>query len=300
MKEAYLSFVFYNLTNSFPLDSLRKVDSDLRKLVRQHEIIMVTKSDFDEERTGDGTFECPVTLVSMLPSANENAIRISALARASGDFIVEWVDDLDSLNIDEMSQALQLTNQGVELIEFVPDAPHLKVQTYLRVINSFRPVSPPLQHTFARLMSRRALSQVLQYMNFPLNPDIALSDLVIKRAKLSSARKGHKLTVTEWGGRKTFSTLVMNTRFGGIFPIILSAISSAFGLGMAIFAASLFIVSGKSPEGWTTLMVVTGFGIGSILALLGMIWMKLESIFRALTSSADVTSEVKVIAPTQN
>jgi hypothetical protein len=298
MKEAYLSFVLYDLQDFITADEIKFLDSNLANLSRHHEVILVTNKSKNIIDFNSIDLKGAITILSVLPGANENAIRISALARSSGDFIIEWLDNPNSLDNEEMSRALALTGSGVELIDFVSvSGKRTDNQLNLRVINSFRQKNPPLQNSFARLISRRALAQALQHMITPVNPDVCLSDLIFKRENIYSSRGNSPKAVKKWGIRKSFSTLILSTRFGTIFPVIMSGISAAFALGMAIFATTLFLIEGKSPEGWTTLMIVNGLGVSSILALLGMVWVKLESIFKALTSSVDVTSEVNVVSP---
>lgn len=298
MKEAYLSFIIYDLQDHITTDSLNNLDSKLLNLSRHHEIIVVTNRASNVFDSKSIELEGALTVLSVLPGANENAMRISALARTSGDFIVEWLDNPNSLDKDEMSMALTLTDSGVELIDFVPVSEKgISNHLNLMVINSFRQKSPPLLNSFARLISRRALAQAMQHMTTPVNPDVCISDLNFKREIIFSARGNFPHAVRTWGIRKSLSTLILSTRFGTIFPVIMSIISATFALGMAIFATTLFLFEGKSPEGWTTLMILNGFGVSSILALLGMVWVKLENIFKTLTSSVDVTSEVNVISP---
>jgi hypothetical protein len=60
----------------------------------------------------------------------------------------------------------------------------------------------------------------------------------------------------------------------------------------------IYLLNGTSPEGWTTLMVVTGLGQASILALIGMTWSRIDSLSKGLTRSHDATAEVVVFPPT--
>jgi hypothetical protein len=93
------------------------------------------------------------------------------------------------------------------------------------------------------------------------------------------------------------SLLAKGSRFGTVIPLALATISALFGIFVTLYALILYLVDGKSPEGWTTLMIVTGLGQASVLALIGMTWSRIDSLSRGLTRSRDATAEVVVFAP---
>ena len=92
--------------------------------------------------------------------------------------------------------------------------------------------------------------------------------------------------------------LMKGSRFGTVVPLALATISAVFGIFVAFYALTLYLVNDKNPEGWTTLMIVAGLGQASILALIGMTWSRIDSLSKGLTRPRDATAEVVVFPPT--
>jgi hypothetical protein len=80
-------------------------------------------------------------------------------------------------------------------------------------------------------------------------------------------------------------------------PLALAAASTAFGIAAAAWALGFFIIRGRTPEGWTTLMVVIGLGQAAILAMLGLTWTRIDSLTRGLSRNHDATANVFTWAP---
>jgi hypothetical protein len=56
----------------------------------------------------------------------------------------------------------------------------------------------------------------------------------------------------------------------------------------------MFFISGNVASGWTSIAVTTGFGQGAILALIGLVWSRLDSLAKGMSKLSDVTTEVDV------
>jgi hypothetical protein len=156
----------------------------------------------------------------------------------------------------------------------------------------------PVRKTLGRSFSRRALGLLLSRTKFEPQVNILFAEIAVqrmnKKIQLPFADEEKFTERISEGAR----ILLKGSRFGTVIPLVLSTISGLFGIFVAVFALVLFIISGKSPEGWTTLMVVIGLGQASILALIGMTWSRIDSISRGMSSPSDATSEVIVHAAT--
>jgi hypothetical protein len=91
--------------------------------------------------------------------------------------------------------------------------------------------------------------------------------------------------------------LAKGSRFGTVVPLAIATVSALFGIFVSFYALTIYILNGKSPEGWTTLMIVTGLGQASILALIGMTWSRIDSLLKGLSRPRDATAEVVVFPP---
>jgi hypothetical protein len=84
------------------------------------------------------------------------------------------------------------------------------------------------------------------------------------------------------------------TKIGETLPVILAFMSGFLALSVAVYAILIYLLVGRAPEGWTTLMVAIGLGQTSVLAVLALVWTKINKIELGLKRSADVTSNVEV------
>jgi len=91
--------------------------------------------------------------------------------------------------------------------------------------------------------------------------------------------------------------LLKGTRFGAVFPLALAVMSAVFGVAVAFYALAILLIRGRTPEGWTTLMVVSGLGQAAILAMLGLTWARLDALARGLSRSQEATAFVVTRPP---
>ncbi len=89
--------------------------------------------------------------------------------------------------------------------------------------------------------------------------------------------------------------LTKGSRFGTVIPLALAGISSFFAVVVAIYAMVVYALFGSTPEGWTSLAVIIGLGQGAILALLGMIWSRLDTLSKGLSRKKDVAADINII-----
>jgi hypothetical protein len=297
MKEAFVSTIVYGFDPQINRSALIELDSLLSSVARSHEIIFVTHMLNSKEFLEESHLNGSLTLIEFGSESSESEIRISALARTSGDFILEWLGDYSKLSRAQLEDALNATNSGIDVVEIIPDHSQLITRLHLRLINAFRPARPSLQDSFARLVSRRALNQILEFSTVPYNIDVRFSDIPLAREIRSSRTSPIVLVPIGKSSRRLLKTLLHDTRFGGMLPILLAGVSATFGLLVALYAAIIYFMKGQNPEGWTTLMVVNGLGISSILILVGLVWMKLEALLRGLDSLTQIASDVTILPP---
>jgi hypothetical protein len=91
-----------------------------------------------------------------------------------------------------------------------------------------------------------------------------------------------------------FTLLTKGSRFGTVVPLLLAGVSSLFAISVAIYALADFLISGDAAEGWTSIAVVMGFGQGAVLALIGLVWSRLDSLAKGLSKRNDATINADV------
>ena len=296
MKHAYVSVVLP--VRKLPaIAAIEELDQVLSRETRAHEIILVvpyavTPPDYAQSETTG-----PLTAVSTHMQATADTAIVAGLARAAGDFVLEWRGPIDHLDAATIRETLELTDVGNELVEAVGRETSWVSRSFYRFVNSLRSRKVPVRKTVGRLYSRHALGQVLRSTTFEPQLDILNAELPVPRAIYeSSAPNPHRASMAERLGEGS-ALLSKGTRFGSAIPLTLAAVSAAFGIGAAIYALVILFVRGKTPEGWTTLMVVSGLGQAAILAMLGLVWARIDGLTRGLTRNQDVTASVTVSAP---
>jgi hypothetical protein len=298
MKEAYVSLILPFPDTGGIEETIKNIDLALGAVTRNHEIIIVNdfysaqpKLDF-ENLTG------PVTIILTNPNALSNYARVAGFGRAVGDFIIEWQGNLKDLNGGLIVELLEPTNTGAELVEYESQFQSVSSHFFYKLTNSLRPSKMPIRKVLGRSFSRRALGLLLTRTKFEPQVSILFAELPVHRVSRRVPLNfvdNQKFRERIFEG---FKVLLKGSRFGTVVPLILSTISGLFGFFVAIYACVLFIYSGKSPEGWTTLMVVIGLGQASILALIGMTWSRIDSISRGMSMTSEATSEVIVYPST--
>jgi hypothetical protein len=298
LKQAYVSVI---LPFSGKVPSTKEVtalDAALKLTTREHELIFITIFD-----SGDKNFEIaelsgPLSVVYTNSISSQNSSKVAALGRAVGDFIIEWQGNIEDLNKEVLSEMLEPTNNGIELVEFESSFQPISSRFFYKFANSLRSSRIPIRKTVGRIFSRRALGQLLLGSSFEPQINVLCAELPVQRTNQTL----HLNFATSQSFRERIgegmTLLSKGSRFGTVVPLALATISALFGIFVAIYALALYIVNGKSPEGWTTLMIVTGLGQASILALIGMTWSRIDSLSKGLTRPRDATAEVVVFPPT--
>jgi hypothetical protein len=297
LKQAYVTLVLPFSGTGPSAHEIREIDTALKHTTREHEIILITLFDSGFENFEISDLSGPLSVVYTNSISTQNSSRIAALGRAAGDFIIEWQGELQSLTTDVILGLLEPTNSGIELVEFESTFQPKSSRTFYKFANSLRSSNIPVRKTVGRAFSRRALGQLLLGANFEPQINVLFAELPIQR--LSQAIEVNFATSQNFKARITegVTLLAKGSRFGTVVPLAIATVSALFGIFVSFYALTIYILNGKSPEGWTTLMIVTGLGQASILALIGMTWSRIDSLLKGLSRPRDATAEVVVFPP---
>ena len=297
MKNANVSVVLSSQKTP-SIETIRQVDFALTRLTRDHEIIVVLDNSANEPNYNDLSTIGPVTVITTRMRSTRDQVLLTGLARAVGDFVIEWrgsAHDLDSIIIEKM---LEPTDSGSELIEVVGSSASRTSKLFLYIVNAMRPPTEAVRKAMGRTYSRRALQQVLNTSSYAPLIDVIAAELPVNRQLQGTSKILPKNQL-----RQRFSDGLMllskGTRFGTIFPLLLALLSTCFGLSAAAYSLALFIVRGRAPEGWTTLMIAVGLGQAAILTTLAFIWSRINALTRGLSKDFDRTANLYVLTPKQ-
>jgi hypothetical protein len=192
---------------------------------------------------------------------------------------------------------LDPTGHGVELIEYESTFQSSLSRLFYRFVNSLRSSRIPIRKTVARAFSRRALGQILSASGFEPQIDVLFAELPAQRTTRVvnvnfATKENMKERISEG-----VALIVKGSRFGTVVPLVFATLSALFGVFVVVYALGLYLIQGESPAGWTSLMIVTGFGQASILALIGMTWTRIDALIKGLSRPSDATVNVLVFPP---
>lgn len=298
MKHAYVSLLLACDAAPAP-EVVAQLDALMGQVARLHEILIVVPYGADPGQYQGVPLTGPVTVVSTHIRATPDTALLAGLSRAVGDFVLEWRGNPTEVTGEIVEQGLDLTDDGFELVDVVGVEKSMTSRAFYRTVNSLRPRTLPVRKTVGRIYSRRAVSQVLAGAVFEPQMDVLTAELPLPRTQVAVQvpnphRETLALRLVEGA-----ALLSKGTRFGSAVPLGLAALSAAFGVGAAVYALVFFVLQGQTPEGWTTLMVVLGLGLAAILAMLGLIWTRIDALSRGLAQRRDATGVVFVTPPSQ-
>ena len=299
MKQAYVSVVL-RWERDVTLATLRALDAVVAGEARAHEIVLVCSPQDAPElrRTGildTGAISGPLSVVVTWHNTSHDQATLAGLARAAGDFVLEWNANPADLTSEVLGAALAATDEGFEVVEVVPERVAALSRLFFSLANSFRPRAAPLVPSVARLFSRRGLDAALQGSIPSASRTLMVADMGLPRTELRFPlryrsdhsyrdRRGEALTVMTRG-----------TNAARVVPLAVSLVLGAVAFGSAVFAAVLYFVRGQAPEGWTTMMVVMGLGLATLIGFVAVLYERVDS----LTRTADpqhLVSNVLVVA----
>lgn len=296
MKHAYVSLVLPVPAVPEPR-IIEQIDAALAEHTRAHEIIIVAPYDQSEALHDATSVGGPVSIVTTHIRSSPDGAIIAGLARAVGDFVLEWRGPLDGINGQLINDLLAPSDSGVELVEAVGIERSPASRLFNRAANSLRPSQAPLRKTIGRAYSRHAVQAILGATAFEAQLDVLVAELPVHRASHSVPYSNPHHPSLAHRLNDGFALLSKGTRFGSAIPLTLAAISALFGVVVAIYALAVLLLRGQTPEGWTTLMVVIGLGQAAILTMLGLTWTRIDALVRGLSRSSDATAQVVVWPP---
>ena len=297
MKQAYISLVLPPSKKKWDVEDVIRIDSVLKKTSRNHEIILISEFGVYDGELQSIALAGPLSIINTNSTSTKNSQRVAALGRTVGDFVIEWSGDVSLLTEEMVIDLLDPTGYGVELIEFESTFQSSSSRFFYRFVNSLRSSSIPIRKTVARAFSRRALGQILSATGFEPQIDVLFAELPAQRTtRVVNVNFATKQNMKERVSEGV-ALVVKGSRFGTVVPLVFATLSALFGVFVVIYALGLYLIQGQSPAGWTSLMIVTGFGQASILALIGMTWTRIDALIKGLSRPSDATVNVLVFPP---
>ena len=294
MKQAYVSLVLLNHPNTTDWSQIERIDEFLSNETRKHEIVLVTKESIIANFVKPLKLKGPLTIVTVQSTASTSDLIIAGLGRSVGDFVVEWRLNASKIESGTIASMLIPSNAGNELIECVPTRLSLSTKYFYKLVNQLRSFNKSVSPSVARVYSRRALNWLLEANRYE-------SHIMVLAAEIPFKKVIHRLPLERAEGKSLkeravdgFTLLVKGSRFGTVIPLLLAGISSLFAISVALYALAVFLLSGDAAEGWTSIAVVMGFGQGAILALIGLVWSRLDSLANGLSKRNDATINAEV------
>lgn len=297
MKQAYISLVLPSSEKKWKIEDVIRLDSALNATSRNHEIILISEFGLLDGALESIALTGPLSVIKINSISTKNSQRVAALGRTVGDFVIEWSGDVSLLTEEMIIDLLDPTGHGVELIEYESKFQSSLSRLFYRFVNSLRSSRIPIRKTVARAFSRRALGQILSASGFEPQIDVLFAEL----PALRTIRVVNVNFATKQNMRERISEgvalVVKGSRFGTVVPLVFATLSALFGVFVVFYALGLYLIQGQSPPGWTSLMIVTGFGQASILALIGMTWTRIDALIKGLSRPSDATVNVLVFPP---
>jgi hypothetical protein len=296
MKHAYLSLVLVRSTDA-TIEAIQDIDSRLAKLSRAHEIVLVTNGAYEvcegAETAG------PLSIVRVYPAASTEQRVMAGMSRAVGDFVLEWRGGLSGLlEHDLIEEALGRTDHSVEIAHLVSTGSRGVSRMMLAATNAARRGRPEITMSVGTMFSRRALGALLMHEPYESSLRVLVAELpyrsaVIRYPQLRGARSQGcvgNLGLMEW-----LSILARGTNLGKTVPLVVAGLFALIAALATVWAVIVYVVSARTPEGWTTIMAFLGIGQASTLVMLGLVWSQLNSLRRAVAGRLDVVASVEVI-----
>ena len=294
MKQAYVSLVLVNQPSKMDWLQIERIDALLSVEARKHEIILVTKDSVIDSTFSSIELRGPFTVVTVHSTATANDSIIAGLGRSVGDFVIEWTLDATQIESETISSLLLPSDAGFELIECIPKKLSLSTLYFYKLVNQLRASNKSVIPSVARVYSRRALNWLLEANRYE-------SHIMVLAAEIPFQKDVYQLRIdrVNRGSLKKrilegFTLLSKGSRFGTVVPLVLAGVSSLFAISVAIYALTDFLISGDAAEGWTSIAVVMGFGQGAVLALIGLVWSRLDSLAKGLSKRNDATINADV------
>jgi hypothetical protein len=290
LKNAYVSVVLSERSKINPADLVR-AGKLFQESFQKFEIIYIGRlpQSFTHEVH---QFEFPFTnIVTFRNSTKERAI-LAGIGRSVGDYVLFWDLNLDDLSPRIIKSFSVASDEGAEFVSLRLKQ-SLASRLVYRILNSAGITSNSYSRLFGSFLSRRLISQILSSTFNGVELDLMLARTNLEKIVVD----GHGITPPRENLadriRRVGRFVARGTRFGTLLPLIIALFSSFLAIAAAVYSLGVYLYEGKTPEGWTTIMMLVGFGQASILLILALIWNQLAEL-QSNQVKVDVTEEVKV------
>jgi hypothetical protein len=298
MKHAYISFVFIADGTACNSD-IERLDQLLHSVAARHEILMVKakrQNCIDESKL---ELYGPISVISVSARATEDERVLSGLGRAVGDFVFCWQSSLDLITAGLLSACLGKTDDGCEVIEIVSNSQPSLIKLAYFVTNVLRKNDRRIQRSNCVVYSRFAIEKLLEHATYDPQLRIIRAELPVSRTTVQIDKR---MSTSVSLGRRIFdmaSLIGKGSNLGTAIPIMFSALSAFLGIGVMFYSLVVLLIKDSTPQGWTTLMIITGLNFAVVMSSLTLIWSRLESISKSVATRIDLTSSVNVISPSK-
>lgn len=241
--------------------------------------------------------QIPISIIWMGEKSSIQDSTIAGLSLSVGDFALEWKGDSKLITAELISKVRTYIEAEVDIIQFKNSELKFKEKLLLNLFNKLRHKNHQVHFSLGNFFSRRAINEITRKFTSAgdLNLIIANSQLNREIISVNSSRNNYLKPISR---NSNFNQLFLNgTKLGTRIPSFISIISALVGVFSTVYALSIFIYRGRTPEGWVTLMVLIGYANASILTLLGLMWKKLEAIENINNSDYESSILIEVIPP---
>jgi hypothetical protein len=299
MKHAYISFVFVD-TGSTTNSEIQKLDCMLHEVTARHEILIVMANQASSIDESLLELYGPVSLIKVNTRSSEDEMMLSALGRAVGDFVVSWQTSIGVATQMLLKSCLDKTNQGHEIVEIASRSQSKVTRIAYFTTNFLRKSDRRIQRSKCVLYSRFAIEKLLSYATYDPQLRIILAELPVSRATVYTEEKIFSNLPLSRRIIDMISLIAKGSRLGRAIPIVFTGLSAFLGIGIMLYSLVSLLVKDSTPEGWTTLMMISGLNFAVLMSNLTLIWSRLDSISKSVATKVDQTSSVIVIGPSKS
>jgi hypothetical protein len=234
----------------------------------------------------------PVSQVTTYSNSGTEVSLVSALGRAVGDYVFYWDFRIPVIPRELLDTFILQSDRGAEYVA-VSFRQSRSSRVAYKFLNALGASTHPFSRFYSGFLSRRLLGQILTFAETGFDVELILSKTHLSRHLIDYPLLSvPKEPLIERVNRARFF-LTKGSKLGSLLPSLLATLSSFFALVAAVYSLIIYVFEGKTPEGWTTLMVLVGFGQAAILLMLALTWSQITEL-QNFRKGIDISDEVKV------
>ena len=239
----------------------------------------------------------PVSLVILAPGApSEDALRVG-LGRAVGDFVVFVPAQVGIPDRAVLEGLYAGIDDGFDIVENVRPHSSALERRFFALANRQRDRHERLVPAGSRVFSRRASSYLMELSERHEPLVVLVSETGLERAEVHGRPEPIARLPARARIAKALKILATATRLSRTLPQLFAAAFVLVAASAAVFAVSIALIRGRAPEGWVTLMVLTGVGHASTMVLLGLLYMRVDELHKRTVGLRDPVAAVEVWGP---